>query len=456
MVVEHHEPPWLSETPQTRSFHNKYALDFVYLDEAIILEVVEEKSTYEYGVDLFMKKILAALIALGVITGCSSPSSDAPAAVNTDRAAEQSASNGVAPETKQFQLRYTSSLTADPLNKITSVDQAKQLKSQEVEDAKVLTYKNNEDAEQIFAALQLKDETYDLGQIGYEGASDYSASTVDVLGQPYLKVTGTIGANAPVSSYISLNSSPPTVLYIEAHTLEADVDQDGMKEIVATVGTAAETSIYKMEKDYLVSVNLNEVMTAPVVMYDPESNTFQAELTKGELSQWKIEDNLLTGYTDPVPQPSPSDPGETNQVNNDSGPVSYTSKAEVNTALQQLQQAGIDALHYIDEQQFKGDELLIVQTLNRMMKAVVDFDMQALKATFVQDHAVQEGKDELYGIITSMDNPRFNPLHDGTIEVFVSQQDVLFSDSPLKTYEADKLYLMKKEGENWRIFSITN
>lgn len=82
-------------------------------------------------------------------------------------------------------------------------------------------------------------------------------------------------------------------MHIEAHTVDADVDQDGIKEIVATVGTAAETSIYKMEKDTLVSVNLNEVMNADVVTYDQESNTFKAEVTKGEMSQWKIEDTLL-------------------------------------------------------------------------------------------------------------------------------------------------------------------
>lgn len=163
--------------------------------------------------------------------------------------------------------------------------------------------------------------------------------------------------------------------------------------------------------------------------------------------------SLLTGCTESAPHPSPSASGETIQVNSDSEPVSYTSKAEVNTA---LQQAGIDSFHYIDDQTYKGDELLIVQTLNQMMKAIVDFDMQALRATFVQDHAVQEGKEETYGITTSMDNPRFNPLNDGTIEVFVSQQDVIFSDSPLKTYETEKLYLMKKEGEDWRILSITN
>lgn len=87
------------------------------------------------------------------------------------------------------------------------------------------------------------------------------------------------------------------MLHIEAHTVEADVDQDGIKEIVATIGTAAETSIYKMDKEYLVSANLNKVMNAAIVMYDQESNTFKAEVTKDEMSQWKIEDDQLV----PIP-----------------------------------------------------------------------------------------------------------------------------------------------------------
>lgn len=244
-----------------------------------------------------MKKAVAALILLGVVAGCGSPSSDAPTTTNTNSAAEQPVSNVVTPETKQFQLKFTTSLTVAPLTKINPVVQSKQLASQTVEDSKVVTYQKSNDVEKIYAALQLKEETYDIGQIGYEGANDYSTSTVDALGQSYLKVVGSIGANTPISNYVSIKSSPPTVLHIEAHTVEADVDQDGIKEIVATVGTAAETTIYKIEKDSLVSVNLNEVMNATVVTYDQESNTFKAEVTKGEVSQWKIENNLL------VPQP---------------------------------------------------------------------------------------------------------------------------------------------------------
>ena len=87
---------------------------------------------------------------------------------------------------------------------------------------------------------------------------------------------------------MSLDSASPTVLHIEAHTVEADIDQDGIAEIVATVGTVAETFIYQIEKDSLVSVNLNEAMNTTIVFYDQESNTFKAEVPKGKLSKWKI------------------------------------------------------------------------------------------------------------------------------------------------------------------------
>lgn len=70
------------------------------------------------------------------------PSSDAPSPTNnTTRATEQPAANVVTPEAKQFQLKYTTSLTAEPLTKINAVEQSKQLKSQAVDESKVFTYK---------------------------------------------------------------------------------------------------------------------------------------------------------------------------------------------------------------------------------------------------------------------------------------------------------------------------
>ncbi len=153
--------------------------------------------------------------------------------------------------------------------------------------------KKIDDKKLIYAALRTKEGNYEIGQIGYEGASDYSINTIEVLGQSYIKVTGSIGANFPISDYVSLTTSPPTLLHLELNTIEADVDQDGIKEIVATIGTAAETTIYKMDNNLLLSANLNEIMNANVVTYDTKSNNFQAEVTKGQLSNWKIENNQL-------------------------------------------------------------------------------------------------------------------------------------------------------------------
>ena len=63
-------------------------------------------------------------------------------------------------------------------------------------------------------------------------------------------------------------------MQIEAHTVEADVDQDGTNEIVATVGTAAQTSIYKIKNAHIVATSLNETLDAQEVTYDKESNSF--------------------------------------------------------------------------------------------------------------------------------------------------------------------------------------
>ncbi|ANA81072.1 hypothetical protein C7121_00910 [Paenibacillus glucanolyticus] len=56
--------------------------------------------------------------------------------------------------------------------------------------------------------------------------------------------------------------------------METDIEQDGTNVIVATVGTAAQTSIYKIKNAHIVATNLNETLEAQEVTYDKESNTF--------------------------------------------------------------------------------------------------------------------------------------------------------------------------------------
>jgi hypothetical protein len=43
-------------------------------------------------------------------------------------------------------------------------------------------------------------------------------------------ITGTCGANCPITDYIVTDTSIPVLLRIDAHAVEADADQDGIKK----------------------------------------------------------------------------------------------------------------------------------------------------------------------------------------------------------------------------------
>ncbi len=243
-----------------------------------------------------MKKAAVTFVVLGILTGCSTPASE-PASFpsTTERASstEQLATTTSISENKAYEVSYTPTAIAAPLTEINDIETFIQLESQKLEEATIVVYEKKDVEQMWYAALQTKEGSYEIGQIGYEGAGDYSITAIEAFGQTYIKVTGSVGSNSPISDYVSLTTSPPTLLHIEANTIEADLDQDGLKEIVATVGTAAETTVFKMENNSLLSANLNEIMNANIVMYDTLSHTFQAEVTQGQLSTWKIDRNQL-------------------------------------------------------------------------------------------------------------------------------------------------------------------
>ncbi|MCM3172021.1 hypothetical protein [Paenibacillus sp. MER 99-2] len=163
---------------------------------------------------------------------------------------------------------------------------------------------------------------------------------------------------------------------------------------------------------------------------------------------------VLTRYSvspdSPVISTSTSEPVQQEETNL----VGYTSKEEIAAA---LDAAKIVNFHYIDESHYEGDELQIVQTLNRNMKGILAFDAEAVRSAYVREHAVHEEElSQVYAVAISMDEPWFNVLQDGNIEVFVKQKNVYFHESPLQADETTKLYLMQKEDSAWRILSITN
>ncbi|WP_289141396.1 hypothetical protein [uncultured Brevibacillus sp.] len=167
----------------------------------------------------------------------------------------------------------------------------------QINDYVVFLYQK--DQENIFAAIQSGSTTFDIGQIGYtrQQKDSISIEEVDAFGKAYVKITGFCGANCPITNYVQMDKNPPSLLQIQANTVEADLNQDGVKEIIATVGTLAETSNYRLRQERMETVNLNEAMKAQVVIYKSETNTFEASIQNEAMSVWKYFDGKMVSRT---------------------------------------------------------------------------------------------------------------------------------------------------------------
>ncbi len=163
------------------------------------------------------------------------------------------------------------------------------IETKKIRDLEIEIYRLNADGNRLEAAITIGSVRYGIGEIGYGDMDRFPVEQVDVLGNTYIKILGAIGANSPVTNYILPDPEYPLNLHIEAHTVEADVDQDGTKEIVSTVGTAAITTVYKLHNEQIMACDLNELLEAQVVMYDPKTNLFELQSSHHQLSKWRYQ-----------------------------------------------------------------------------------------------------------------------------------------------------------------------
>jgi len=246
------------------------------------------------------KAAFVFLVTLCTLTGCS-PLSEKETASTTITPENSDPVSTLATEnnsvTQRFELIFKDiNQPTKPLMKAIPTEKQTLLTSKKINNSEIEIYQINPDTENTYAALLSGSTKYDIGQIGYSSTqktNDFTIDKVDVLSKSFIKITGFCGANCPITDYVLADTSPPVLLRIDAHTIEADVDNEGSKEIIATVGTAAQTSLYMLQGERIVTVNLNEVMNASVVMYNSGTNTFQAEVTKSELSNWSIINNQI-------------------------------------------------------------------------------------------------------------------------------------------------------------------
>ncbi|WP_229753648.1 M15 family metallopeptidase [Paenibacillus segetis] len=234
-----------------------------------------------------MRKIAYIFAMLYILTGCRSPI-DEPSVPVT----ENNQDVGTSIE-DSVEIVYKQVEGLKPLGQASSSQKGEVIATKKVNNTKVEIYRVRGDEHVLAASISVGSTNYDIGEIGYGNMADFPIEEVEVFGDNYIKIIGAIGANSPVADYILPDPERPMILHIEAHTVEADVDQDGVKEIVSTVGTAANTTIYKLHNKQMMASDLNELMKAQMVMYDPKTNIFQIQNSNTKLAEWKLQGSML-------------------------------------------------------------------------------------------------------------------------------------------------------------------
>ncbi|GIQ69309.1 hypothetical protein DUZ99_04825 [Xylanibacillus composti] len=169
------------------------------------------------------------------------------------------------------------------------------LVEKEIHAHRMLIYTRPDNTELYYAGLQTDSDMYEIGAIGYPPAEGerFGIQEVSVLGRELVKVTGFCGANCPKTYYVELNQ-PALFLTVDAHAVETDLDNDGVNELIATHGTAAQTVVYQWQGEQVMFADFNVALQAEVVFYDRSQNLFQASTRNGnELYAFKWEEGRL-------------------------------------------------------------------------------------------------------------------------------------------------------------------
>ncbi|GAE08438.1 hypothetical protein JCM10914_4731 [Paenibacillus sp. JCM 10914] len=130
---------------------------------------------------------------------------------------------------------------------------------------------------------------------------------------------------------------------------------------------------------------------------------------------------------------------------------------EQTTTQENHEQASATYLHnpqYIDESQYRGEELEIVQTLNKMMRSTLSGNVEGYQSVLTKDNDQQTNTSEYLKLfkITYLADPTF---YDGPSE-YVSDMEVgveeeIYHPETNMHYFGNVIYLFFKEDGKWMI-----
>lgn len=210
----------------------------------------------------FVSSFLVYSSILGLtMFGCSSntdkPSSNAP--VNNQKS--------VLPTEEIVPLEFQPVTTKQEVRKLEKSTIQEVVKEKEVDHGKAFIFKKRNDSA-LYGGYQRNQILFDLGKIGDQTYLEItSIKKIEFQEKSVLRIQGGLGADYPQTNYYLIESGvPKPFLQTDGHTLEQDLDQDGLQEVVASEGTPTLTSIYKLQNSHFSVANVNKALNALSVL----------------------------------------------------------------------------------------------------------------------------------------------------------------------------------------------
>lgn len=165
-------------------------------------------------------------------------------------------------------------------------EQVKQVYQKQKLDAGgvVLFSRPNEQDDYLYAAWEKGGKLYDLGAVGtLPFAEEAFIHTHEFNGHTLLRIDGVYAAKAPQSNFYVLEGDMvKPFVRVNGHAVETDLDRDGKKEIITTLGLRGMSKIYKETPDGQFEVaDINQATGAKEVVFQMEDDLFIAKFEGG-------------------------------------------------------------------------------------------------------------------------------------------------------------------------------
>ncbi len=123
--------------------------------------------------------------------------------------------------------------------------------------------------EGFYAGADIGGQFYELAKVGYGSNPELIDMEESMLfGIPSVRIRGYCAPSCPIADYITVEDGYPHIwLHVDASVQEYDLNQDGTKDLITTVGTPLETSVYMFMEGILMSASVNEALDSKSVSF---------------------------------------------------------------------------------------------------------------------------------------------------------------------------------------------